>query len=92
MASAPDELQAECYMTTHHGGKISMEAVYAGNLEDGERLLDAFRKFQAPDEVSVKRRSFAEIYKMDEDDSSMSCPFEFMKGVYLETVSDEQSI
>lgn len=89
MASAPDELQAECYLTTGHGGSVAMESVYTGNLGDGERLLDTFRKFQTPDEDSVKRRSFAETYKMDQENSSMSCPFEFMKGVYLETVSDE---
>ena len=88
MASAPDGLQAECYLTTNHGGSVSMESVYAGNLDDGERLLETFRKFQAPDEDSVKRRSFAEIYKMDEE-ASMSYPFEYMKGCYLEILSDE---
>jgi hypothetical protein len=89
MANAPDELQAECYLTTRRGGRVSMQCVNSGNLNEGERLLDAFRKFQIPDEDSIKRRSFGGIYKMNEDGASMSYAFEFMKGSYLETFSDE---
>ena len=89
MANAPDELQAECYLTTHHGGRVSMQSVYSGNLDEGERLLDTFRKFQAPYEDSVKRRSFADIYRLNEDEASFSSPFEYMKDSYLETVPDE---
>ena len=54
-------------------------------MEDRRKV----RKSQTPDEDSVKRRSFAEIYKLNEDDASMSCPFEYMKDSYLETVPDE---
>lgn len=89
MASAPDELQADLYLKAHDGGRVSMQCVYAGDLDHGERVVDTFRKFDAPDHDSVKRRRFAEIYKMNEDDTSNSCPFEYMKGCYVETLSDE---
>jgi FAD/FMN-containing dehydrogenase len=88
MATAPDELQAECYVATHNGGGVAVEFVYAGNLDEGERLLETFRKSQTPAEDSVKRRSFADIYKMDVEDG-MPCPFESEKRSYIEALSDE---
>src|SRR5215831_14400479 len=68
MATAPDELQTTCLLMSHHGGEISVYFVYAGNLDEGERLLDSFRKFETPDKSSVKRKSFGEIYKPDQGD------------------------
>ena len=43
------------------GGTVSMQCVYAGDLDHGERVVDTFRKFDAPDDDSVKRRRFADI-------------------------------
>src|SRR5215472_13915511 len=63
MATAPDELQAACVLMSHHGGELSVQSVYTGNLDEGERLLDSFRKFQTPGQDSVKRISYREIYK-----------------------------
>jgi hypothetical protein len=89
MAGAPDELQAECYLTTDHGGSVAFNAVYAGDLDEGERLFDTFRRSQPPDQDSIKRLAFSEIYKMDEEDEGISCPFEVEKASYLEALSDE---
>jgi FAD/FMN-containing dehydrogenase len=95
MATAPDELQTACSLMSHHGGQISVDSVYAGNLDEGERLLDSFRKFETPAQDSVKRISFGEIYKPesagvpDQADEGMSCPFGSQKGTYIESLSDD---
>jgi FAD/FMN-containing dehydrogenase len=96
MATAPDELQTVCNLMSHPGG-ISVYSVYAGNLDEGERLLDSFRRFETPDRDSVKRMSFGEIYKpdqadegkSDQGDEGMSCPFGSLKGTYIESLSDD---
>ena len=85
MYTAPDELQADCYLTRD---KCRVEFVYFGNLDAGERLLDNFRKFSMPEHDSVKRRPFSEVYDMPGD---LSAPFKFnsKKGTYIEQMSDD---
>lgn len=85
MSSAPDELQADCYLSSD---SCRVEIVYFGDIEAGERLLDKFRSFHKPEEDSVKRKTFSEVYNMSEDSSE---PFKFNsnKGTYIEKISDE---
>jgi hypothetical protein len=97
MATAPDALQATCSLISDHGGEISVQSVYTGNLDEGERLLDSFRKFETPQKDSVKCKRFGEIYKPDQGDEGnpdqgdegMSCPFGSLKGTYIESLSDD---
>ena len=39
MATAPDELQAACVLMSHHGGELSVQSVYTGNLDGGNGCL-----------------------------------------------------
>jgi hypothetical protein len=89
MASAPDEMQAECYLSTHKGGTFSVEFVYTGKLEEGERLLDGIRKLQTPIADSIKRRAYADVYEMDTENSESLLPFDWMKDIYLQELPDE---
>ncbi len=86
MATAPDELQTDCYLTKE---KCWVEFVYFGDLDQGELLLNQFRKFGRPEEDSVKRRPFSEVYTMDAGVESPPCPFGLVKGSYIEQMSDE---
>jgi FAD/FMN-containing dehydrogenase len=88
MSTAPDELQAECYLTTRARGSVSIELVYAGELEQGERLVQGLRKSIPADQDSLKRRKFSELYEMDLENSAMHYPFERDKGSYIEHLSD----
>ncbi len=85
MSTAPDELQADCYLSRD---KCWIDFVYFGEFDAGERLLNNFRKFSIPEQDSVKRRPFSEVYTMSGDPST---PFKFNseKGIYLEQMSDE---
>ncbi len=85
MSTAPDELQADCYLTRD---KCWVEFVYFGDLDAGERLFDNFRKFSKPEQDSVKRRPFSEVYNMSGDPWT---PFKFNseKGTYIEEMSDK---
>ncbi|NIJ54691.1 FAD-binding oxidoreductase [Dyadobacter arcticus] len=85
MSAAPDELQADCYLTSE---KCWIEFVFFGALDAGERLLDTFRTFSKPEQDSVKRRPFAEVYNMS-GDSSAPVKFNSWKGTYIEELSDE---
>ena len=89
MSTAPDELQPECFLTTNGRGSIRIEFVYFGNLNEGEQLLNTFRKFKTPDQDWIKRRTYAEIYKMDPVDDTMHCPSVTFKTSYVEQLSDE---
>lgn len=84
MSTAPDELQADCYLTRD---KCWVDFVYSGDLDAGERLLSDFRRFIKPKQDSVKRRPFSEVYNMSGDPSA---PFKFNseKGTYIEEMSD----
>ena len=86
MSMAPDELQADCYLTRD---KCWIEFVYFGNLDAGERLLDDFRQVSKPEQDSVKRRPFSDVYNMN--GSAPSTPFKFNsgKGTYLEQLTEE---
>ena len=86
MSKAPDELQADCYLTNE---KCWVEFVYVGNLGQGELLLDEFRKFEKPEEDSVKRRAFSDVFNMYVGDSSTPCQFLSSKGSYVERLSDQ---
>ena len=68
--------------------------VYSGNLEEGEKLIDTFRKFKTPSRDWVKRRTYAETYTMPpyastEPSTSSPCPFHLIKGGYIQRLSDE---
>ncbi|HEX4849409.1 MAG TPA: BBE domain-containing protein, partial [Puia sp.] len=89
MSNAPDELQAECYLTTNGNGLFEVDFVYIGNLEDGEKLINSFRKFSKPDQDSIKRRSFSEVYQVESGDTKNECAFESSKGHYIRELSNE---
>ncbi|CAN5596900.1 FAD-binding oxidoreductase [soil metagenome] len=86
MSTAPDELQADCYLSREN---CWVEFVYFGDLDTGERLLDTFRKFHKPQQDSVKRRPFSEVYNMNFDNQSAPFNFNADKGTYIEQLSDE---
>lgn len=86
MSSAPDELQADCYVTSE---ECWVEFVYFGDLSTGEALLKRFRKFAKPERDSVKRRLFSEVYSMDPGGDLGTDPYVSNKGSYLEQVSDD---
>lgn len=89
MANAPDEMQAECYLTTGGSGSFSVEFVYTGKPEEGERLVGAFRKLDTQITDTIKRRAYSDVYKMDAENMGDPFPFERMKGMYLEALPDE---
>lgn len=86
MLAAPDELQADCYL---NNDKCRVEFVYFGDLDKGELLLDQFRRFEKPDQDSVKRRSFSEVYTMSDGDGEAPCEFGSSKGTYIKKMTDE---
>ena len=59
MTTAPDELQADCYLTKD---QCWVQFLYFGDLGEGEQILNNFRKFHKPEEDTVKRRPFSEVY------------------------------
>lgn len=86
MATAPDELQADCYLTNK---ECWVEFVYIGDLDRGELLLNQFRKFVTPEKDSVKRRPFSEVYTMEPGGDLTTGPYVSNKGSYLKRMSDE---
>lgn len=88
MLSVPDELQADCFVTTREAG-AKLNVVYSGSLEKGEQLLRSVRRTSNPDRDSIKRRSFSEIYRVFGADEPDTCAFATHKGTYLATLSDE---
>jgi FAD/FMN-containing dehydrogenase len=89
MATVSDELQADCYLNTGGRGNFTVQFVYSGNLNDGQQLLDAFRKFDTPDQDSVKRRAYSEVYNLNANEGNIPCPFRSVKGSYIDQLSDE---
>jgi FAD/FMN-containing dehydrogenase len=89
MANAPDELQGDFNILSSGRPYCSTQFVYTGNLEEGKKLIDTFRKFEAPERDTMKRKLFSDVYVMDENDASVSCPFQSAKGSYLEQLSDD---
>lgn len=89
MATAPDELQGDCYLASSGKGNVSVQFVYSGDLDQGEQLIDVFRKFSIPEQDSIKRRSFSEVYRMDLIGEIISCPYESVKGSYIQHLSEE---
>lgn len=85
MFVAPDELQADCWLTSD---KCWVEFVYIGDLDAGEHLLDNFRKFRKPEQDSVKRIPFSQLYST-EDNNSTQQKFNSWKGTYIKQLSDE---
>jgi FAD/FMN-containing dehydrogenase len=85
MSQAPDELQADCYLSRNN---CWVESVFFGDLDKGEVLLDNFRKFKKPKEDSVKRRLFSGVYRMNVDNGSAPPKFESSKGIYIEQITD----
>jgi len=88
MSTAPDDLQADCYLTTRNAA-AKLNVVYSGRLDKGEQLLNTFRSANTPDQDSMKRTSFSEIYQMFGADEPASCPLALDKGTYVEKLSDE---
>jgi hypothetical protein len=88
MSTAPDDLQASCYVSTRNAG-VKIDVVYAGRLEKGEQLLNAFRRASTPDQDSIKRKSFWEIYQIFGADDRAACPYGVTKGTYIENLSVE---
>jgi hypothetical protein len=86
MSTAPDELQADLYLT---GDKCCVEIVYFGKLESGERLIDNFRQFRKPQKDSVKRRFFSEVFHMSDSISSGPFNFSSQKGTYIAQLSSD---
>lgn len=86
MSNAPDELQADCYLTSK---ECWVEFVYFGGLDSGESLLNQFRKFAKPERDSVKRRLFSEVYAMEPGGDLSTDLYLSNKGSYIERMSDE---
>lgn len=89
MAAAPDELQGDCYLATSGKGTVSVQFVYSGDLDKGVQLIDVFRKFSFPEQDSIKRLPFSEVYRMDANDGTNSCLYDSVRGSYIEHLSDD---
>jgi len=90
MSSAPDDLQPDCWLTNHPNGRFMIRLVHTGNLDDGERLVDMFRSFTAPEQERMKRMPFSEVYRWSDADVEFApYPFQSLKGTYIEQLSDE---
>jgi hypothetical protein len=89
MSTAPDELQAECYLSSMGDGFFRVDFVYIDNLIAGEQLLNNFRKFNKPEKDSVRRRTFAEAYTFNIGENVEFCPFTSTKGSYIQHLSDD---
>lgn len=87
MSTAPDELQADCYVSRD---SCSIDFVYFGELNRGERLLNDFRKVSKPEQDLVKRRLFSEVYNMSNAATATVAPkFIASKGTYIEHLTNE---
>jgi FAD/FMN-containing dehydrogenase len=86
MSHAPDELQADCYVTRK---ECWVEFVYFGDLNKGESLLNTFRKFAKPEKDSLKRRLFSDVYTMEPGGDLGTDPYVSNKGSYIERLTDE---
>lgn len=86
MSNAPDELQADCYLTSK---ECWIEFVYFGDLDNGESLLNQFRKFAKPERDSLKRRLFSEVYAMEPGGDLGTDLYVSNKGSYIKQMSDE---
>ena len=94
MSTAPDELQTCAFLTSNGNGKESFMVVfvYSGDLDDGEKLLEGFRRFTSPKQDYVKRRTYPEVYynmAPYADDGTIPNPLHGLKGSYIEKLSDE---
>jgi hypothetical protein len=89
MAAAPDELQALAYLTPAGGGVVNVIVVYMGDLNAGERLINRFRRFRTPVHDTVQRRPYADTFTMPPYSEFVPTAFSFVKGAYLERLSDE---
>jgi hypothetical protein len=59
--------------------------VHTGKLDDGERLVDMFRSFTAPEQERMKRMPFSEVYRWSDADLEFApYPFQSLKGTYIE--------
>ena len=86
MSNAPDELQADCYLTSK---ECWVEFVYFGDLHSGETLFNQFRKFAKPERDSLKRRLFSEVYEMEPGGDLSTDLYVSNKGSYIQRMSDE---
>jgi FAD/FMN-containing dehydrogenase len=86
MSVAPDEIQADCYLTTD---ECWVEFVYFGDLSKGESLFNQFRKFAKPTKDSIKKRLFSEVYTMEPGGDLGTDLYVSNKGSFVERVSDE---
>lgn len=92
MSAAPDQLQALAYLTSHGNGSFTVVFVYSGDLNEGEKLLDTFRKFSPPDQDWVKHRTLLHCFNLlsqHYSDETIPCPFHVHKGSYIEQLSDD---
>jgi FAD/FMN-containing dehydrogenase len=91
MSTAPDEMQALVYLESARGGSVTVMFVFIGDVDAGERLIDQFRRFKAPQRAWVARRAYGDIYRMPpySDDTGPSCAFHAIRGSYLEQLSHD---
>ena len=89
MSDAPDELQALVYLSS--GAGLMVLLVHVGDFTAGERLVNQFRRFKAPERDWVQRRAYADTYTMPpySDDTGQPCAFHAIRGTYLERLSHE---
>ncbi len=88
MEAAPDELQAECHLMSDNNGQFHVEMVYSGDPQKGEALVNQFRKLHPPDQDTLQRRRYADLYSMAFPPGLPSWKFQFVKAAYIESVSD----
>ncbi len=70
IAEAPDELQtAGGLMSTPHGAELMVSFCYCGDLEEGERLADRWRKLLRPIKDTVQAGPYTSEFSMGEGPS-----------------------
>ena len=82
IVEAPDELQtAGGLMGTPHGAELMVSICYCGNLREGERIVDRWRKLLRPTKDTVQAGPYTSEFSMGDGPSAGG-------GAFLPALSD----
>lgn len=89
MAEAPNEFQAYLTYSTGDGEKTAnLVLCHCGALEEGERMLDRFRRFRRPHNERVGPMTYLQM-QQHWDDSFPAGKLHYWKSSFLGTISDD---
>jgi FAD/FMN-containing dehydrogenase len=89
MVDAPEELQAYLTYSTGDGEKkASVVLCHSGPREEGEKVLEQFRRFQRPVAEDVRWMTYLQM-QQHWDDAFPTGRLHFWKSSFLATISDD---